>query len=69
MRAFSYEHSYRTHHQFVSRYWLMTLQYIFFTVAVACIIVLAWFPAIWIPAAVTTVVLLLAGAVCKSGRQ
>lgn len=69
MKAFSYEHSYQMHRTQVSHFWLMTLQYIFLTVAIACIIAIVWFPERWIPAAVTAVVLLIAGAACKSGRQ
>lgn len=69
MKSFDYHHGYTQHRQAVSHMWLLILQYIFFTAAIVCIIMGIWNPVIWIQAAVTAVVLLFAGAVCKSGRQ
>jgi hypothetical protein len=48
---------------------LIHLQYIFFTSALACMIVIVWMPMYWLQAAVTVVLLTIAGSVCKSGRQ
>lgn len=48
---------------------LFYLQIIFFTAALACMIAIVWNLSDWIRIAVTVVLLLFAGAACKSGRQ
>ncbi len=48
---------------------LRRLQYVFFTLALACMIALIWFFTWWLQIAGTTLLLLIAGAVCKSGRN
>jgi hypothetical protein len=49
--------------------WLTILQYVFFIAALACMIVIVWNLSEWIQIAVTGVLLLFAGAACKSGRR
>lgn len=49
--------------------WLAGLQYLFLLAFVACMIVLIWMPGYWLQLAGTAVTLLIAGAVCKSGRS
>lgn len=48
---------------------LLTLQYIFWTVMLACMIALIWNPIHWIQIVATVVLLLFAGGACKSGRR
>jgi len=49
--------------------WLAILQYVFFIAALACMIAIVWNLSEWIRIAVTVVLLLFAGAACKSGRR
>lgn len=53
----------------MAQLWLMRLQYIFFIAVLACMIVIVWMPMYWLQAAVTVVLLTIAGSVCKQGRQ
>lgn len=48
---------------------LRRLQYLFFILALVCIIVLVWFPEKWAQIVGTAVLLLIAGVACKSGRE
>jgi hypothetical protein len=48
---------------------LMTLQYIFFTSALGCMIALIWNPSYWVQIVATVVLLLFAGGACKAGRS
>ena len=47
---------------------LRRLQYFFFSLVLVCIIVLIWFPTYWGQLVGTAASLLVAGALCKSGR-
>lgn len=47
---------------------LFYLQLLFFTAALACMIAIVWNLTDWIRIAVMVVLLLFAGAACKSGR-
>lgn len=48
---------------------LRRLQYLFFILMLVCIIVLIWFPSNWGQIVGTAALLLVAGALCKSGRE
>jgi hypothetical protein len=48
---------------------LRRLQYFFFILALVCIIVLIWYPGNWLQIVITAALLLVAGALCKSGRE
>lgn len=48
---------------------LRRLQYLFFSLMLVCIIILVWFPSHWVQIVGTAVLLLIAGAACKSGRS
>jgi energy-coupling factor transporter transmembrane protein EcfT len=48
---------------------LRRLQYLFFILFLLCIIAIVWLPTMWAQIAGTAVLLLIAGAACKSGRE
>lgn len=61
-----YEYDVRRAH--LSKLWLMTLQYVFWTASVGCMIILIWNPLNWLQIVATAVLLLFAGGACKQGR-
>jgi len=48
---------------------LMTLQYIFWTLMLCCMIAVIWNPSYWVQIVATVVLLLFAGGACKAGRS
>lgn len=62
-------HEYRWLREHRASLVLFYLQCLFFVMALACMILIVWNPLNWLQIAVTIVLLLLAGAACKSGRQ
>lgn len=48
---------------------LATLQYVFLTLMLACMIAVIWFPVYWFQLMATSVLLLFAGGACKAGRR
>jgi uncharacterized membrane protein len=60
------DYEWKRHHRQQSA--LFYLQLVFFTAALACMIAIVWNLSEWIRIAVMVVLLLFAGAACKSGR-